>query len=104
MSAMNDLPAQTLLVFDRDDWVYVVPSFEAAAVEFEAVDVADGTYEAFTLDGERVALTAPGGWRGPVLVEATGQRDMAALRERIRRSSGSPAPTPEELARLHLSR
>ncbi|MER7106708.1 hypothetical protein [Streptomyces sp. NPDC000229] len=101
---MTDLPAQTLLVFDRDDWVYVVPSFEAAALEFEAVDVADGTYEAFTVDGERVALTAPEGWRGPVVVEATGQRDMAALRERIERSSGSPAPTPEELARLHLSR
>ncbi|MFF8287702.1 hypothetical protein ACF068_00540 [Streptomyces sp. NPDC016309] len=101
---MTDLPAQTLLVFDRDDWVYVLPSFDAAAHELEAVDVAGGEYEAFTLDGERVALTAPGGWRGPVVVGPTGRRDPEALRERIERSSGSPAPTPEELARLHLNR
>ncbi|MFF9866979.1 hypothetical protein ACF1G0_16430 [Streptomyces sp. NPDC013953] len=109
---MNDrpaLPPHALLLFDRDDGVCVLPSYDAAENSLEAADVAAGKYEAYAPDGRVVRLAAPGGPYGPVSVTATGEFDPAGLEARIVRVwrdafPGETPPGAAELARTHLER
>ncbi|GAB2726447.1 hypothetical protein [Streptomyces bullii] len=108
---MDALPADAVMVFDRDGGLSVFPSADAAAEWLEAPDVADGEYpDAYTPDGRVVLVTAPQGWRGPVVVETTERVDEEALERRVtaywdRHGRGrSDAPGVAETAILLLEK
>ncbi len=69
------------LAFDRDDWAYVIPSASEVGGHLEAVDVEQGEYQIYLLDG-RVAEAAV--INGRVTLREADQQDLAGLAERLR--------------------
>ncbi|WP_405521601.1 hypothetical protein OG426_00710 [Streptomyces canus] len=79
-----DLPSGTVLVFDRDEDLIVFESFVDATNYLEAMDVSDGEYTAaYSPEGGVLALTAPEGPEGPVVLTRTGIGDPADLERRV---------------------
>ncbi|MFD8805854.1 hypothetical protein [Streptomyces sp. NPDC059597] len=107
MSGPAPLPPATVLVLDRDDWLYVYTSFAHVTNDLEAIDVAEGEYTAYAPDGRVLALTAPGGRRGPVVLARTEEFDPVGLERRVARSwrrhhPRHPPLGPAETARRFL--
>ncbi|MGV9341772.1 hypothetical protein [Streptomyces sp. NPDC003688] len=107
MSGAAPLPPETVLVLDRDDWLSVYASFAHVTHDLEAIDVAEGEYTAYAPDGRVLALTAPDGWRGPVVLARTEEFDTAGLERRVTRSwqrhqAGHPPLDPSETAHRFL--
>ncbi|MGX4688607.1 hypothetical protein [Streptomyces sp. JNUCC 63] len=96
--------ADTVMVFDRDGELVVLPSLRAAEEQLEAMDVADGEYAAFTTEGRVVELRAPEGAEGPVLAARTGEDGREDLERHLarfwHRRPGHAPPGPEDTARL----
>ncbi|WP_328504760.1 hypothetical protein OG828_47985 [Streptomyces sp. NBC_00457] len=105
-----ELPNDTVLVFDQTEDLCVFTSFVHAANWLEAIDVAEGEYTAaYTPGGGIVALTAPKGWRGPVLLARTDRTDLAELDRRVARyweihQVGRPSYDPAQTARFLIDR
>jgi hypothetical protein len=78
-----------VFVFSSDDPAPIIfPSVSHAAGWMEAIDVADGGYDAvFMLDGRVVEVTTD---RDRVVLTPTARQDEAGLRERIRNSPVLP--------------
>jgi hypothetical protein len=70
-----------LLAFDRDDWAYVIPSASEADGHLESVDVEDGEYQVYLLDGRVVDAVVID---GRVALRESELRDRAGLHERLR--------------------
>ncbi|MFG2732480.1 hypothetical protein [Streptomyces canus] len=105
-----DLPSDTVLVFDRDEDLIVFESFVHATNYLEAIDVSDGEYTAaYSLEGGVLALTAPEGPEGSVVLNRTGRGDPADLERRVahywrRHQVGQPAGDPLQTARFLIDR
>lgn len=105
-----DLPCETVLVFDRDEDLYAFESFVHATNYLEAIDVSEGEYPAaYSPDGGVLALTAPEGPQGPVLLTRTGRADLADLERRVaryweRHQRGQPSCDPPQTARFLIDR
>ncbi|MFE5923915.1 hypothetical protein [Streptomyces sp. NPDC056468] len=81
-----DLPADTVLIFDQDEGLSVFESFMHATNYLEAIDVSEGEYTAaYSPDGGGLALTAPEGWEGPVVMTRTSRGDLVDLKRRVAR-------------------
>ncbi|MFI1292171.1 hypothetical protein ACH4VM_27520 [Streptomyces sp. NPDC020792] len=100
-------PADIVMVFDRDEELAVFPSLRATEAGLEAMDVADGEYAAFTVEGRLVDLRAPDGEEGPVLVARTEEDGREELERHLARfwarRPGRPPLGPEDTARLLLA-
>lgn len=70
-----------LRIVDRDGEVMPLPSVRDAELQLEAIDVLDGEYAAFGVDGRVLALRAVG---DDVILTGTEGWDLAGLRTRIR--------------------
>ena len=68
-----------LMAFDRDGEAYVFLSLDAAHGELEAIDVADGEYELFTLDGRLVQPSSVNTRRGEFDLDITDRHDLVRL-------------------------
>ena len=68
-----------VIVFDRDGEPHVFRSLHEAQGELEAIDVADGEYEVFTLDGRYVCASGDER-RGEVYFELTDRDELDRLR------------------------
>ncbi|MFE1437435.1 hypothetical protein [Streptomyces sp. NPDC058739] len=105
-----DLPADTVLVFDRDEDLMVFESFAHTTNYLEAIDVSEGEYPAaFSPNGGVLALTAPQGPRGPVVVTRTDVDDLAGLHRRVaryweRHQQGNTPLGPVPTARFLIER
>ncbi|MFJ5774548.1 hypothetical protein [Streptomyces sp. NPDC093094] len=105
-----DLPPDTVLVFDRDEDLSVFESFTHATNHLEAIDVSEGEYPAaYSPDGRLLELTAPDGWKGPVVVARTDRADLAALEQRVarywqRHQRGQVPRDPLQTARFLIDR
>ncbi|MGW3506627.1 hypothetical protein [Streptomyces sp. NPDC000994] len=99
-------PADIVMVFDRDEELAVFPSLRAAEDGLEAMDVTDGEYTAFTVEGRLVDLRAPDGEEGLVLAARTeedGREDLERPLARFwARRPGRAPLDPEGTARLLL--
>jgi hypothetical protein len=81
-----ELPPDTVLVFDRDEELFVFASFVHATNWIEAIDVDEGEYAAvYSPDGGVWALTAPEGPEGSVVLARTGSADLGDLERRVTR-------------------
>lgn len=100
-------PADIVMVFDRDEELAAFPSLRATEAGLEAMDVADGEYAAFTVEGRLVDLRAPDGEEGPVLVARTEEDGREELERHLARfwarRPGRPPLGPEDTARLLLA-
>ncbi|MFJ9709579.1 hypothetical protein [Streptomyces sp. NPDC101234] len=105
-----DLPADTALIFDQDEDLNVFESFVRATNYLEAIDVSEGEYTAaYSPDGGVLALTAPEGWEGPVVLTRTNRSDLVDLERRVarywqRHQIGKPAQGLRETARFLIDR
>jgi hypothetical protein len=103
-------PLDTVLVFDRDEDLVVFESFAHAANWIEAIDVDEGEYTAaYSPDGGVLALTAPEGPKGPVVLARTGSVDLGDLEQRVarywhRHQTGQPTRDPLQTARFLIER
>ncbi|AXE78112.1 hypothetical protein C5746_15500 [Streptomyces atratus] len=105
-----DLPPDAALIFDQDEDLSVFESFVHATNYLEAIDVSDREYTAaYSPDGGVLALTAPEGWTGSVVLTRTGRGDLVDLERRVarywqRHQIGKPPRDPLETARFLLDR
>ncbi|MFE7439047.1 hypothetical protein ACFU7X_01035 [Streptomyces chartreusis] len=105
-----DLPPDTALIFDQDEELSVFESFVHATNYLEAIDVSEVEYTAaYSPDGGVLALTAPEGWKGPVVLTRTGRSDLVDLERRVarywqRHQTGKPPLGPQETARFLIDR
>jgi hypothetical protein len=105
-----DLPSDTVLVFDRDEDLVVFGSFRDATDYLEAIDVSDGEYTAaYSPEGGVLALTAPEGPEGSVVLSRTGRGDPADLERRVarywqRHQVGQPPRDPRQTASFLIDR
>ncbi|MGY4983473.1 hypothetical protein ACWCYL_41195 [Streptomyces sp. 900105755] len=105
-----DLPPNTALIFDQDEDLSVFESFLHVTNYLEAIDVSEGEYTAaYSPDGGVLALTAPEGWEGPVVLARTGRGDLVDLEQRVarywqRHQLGKPPLGPLETARFLIDR
>jgi hypothetical protein len=103
-------PLDTVLTFDRDEGLLVFESFVHATNWIEAIDVDEGEYTAaYTPDGGVLALTAPEGPEGSVVLARTGSVDRGDLERRVarywrRHQPGQPARDPLQTARFLIER
>ncbi|MFD8915545.1 hypothetical protein [Streptomyces sp. NPDC059575] len=109
MSGPAPLPPETVLVLDRDDWLYVYASFPDVTIDLEAMDVADAEYTAYAPDGRVLALTTPADWEdaGTITLTRTEEFDTAGLERRVarywqRHQPNRPPLDPPETARWML--
>lgn len=104
------LPPDTALIFDQDEDLSVFESFLHATDVLEAIDVSEGEYTAaYSPDGGVLALTAPEGWEGPVVMTRTGRGDLVDLERRVarywqRHQMGKPPLGRLETARSLIDR
>ncbi|MGK5629005.1 hypothetical protein [Streptomyces sp. URMC 123] len=95
-----------MLIFDQDEDLLVFESFVDATDWLEAIDVDQGEYTAaYTPDGGVLALTAPEGPEGSVVLTRTGSADLGDLERRVacywrRHRTGRPPRDPAQTARL----
>jgi hypothetical protein len=105
-----DLPPDTVLVFDQEEDLIVFESFVHATNYLEAIDVSEGEYTAaYSPDGRVLALTAPEGPEGPVVLIRTGRGDLADLERRVarywqRHQIGQAPRAPLQTARFLIDR
>jgi hypothetical protein len=105
-----ELPPDTVLIFDRDEDLFVFESFVDATNWIEAIDVDEGEYTAtYSPDGGVLALTAPEGPEGLVLLTRTGSVDLGDLERRVvrywrRHQTGQPLRDPLQTARFLIER
>ncbi|MEU6251135.1 hypothetical protein [Streptomyces sp. NPDC047043] len=105
-----DLPSDTVFVFDQDEDLIVFETFVYATNYLEAIDVSDGEYTAaYSPDGGVLALTAPEGPEGSVVLTRTGRGDLADLERRVahywqRHQVGQPPRDPLHTARFLIDR
>lgn len=103
-------PPCTVLVFDRDEDLLVFDSFAHATNWIEAIDVDEGEYTAaYSPDGGVLALTAPEGPEGLVVLARTGSMDLGDLERRVarywrRHQAGQPTRDPLQTARFLIER
>ncbi|MEV5006936.1 hypothetical protein AB0K74_05595 [Streptomyces sp. NPDC056159] len=99
-------PADIVMVFDRDEELAVFPSLRATENGLEAMDVVDGEYTAFTVEGCLVDLRAPDGEEGLVLAARTEEDGREDLERHLalfwNRRPGRAPLGPEDTARLLL--
>ncbi|WP_158711545.1 hypothetical protein [Streptomyces xylophagus] len=101
-----ELPPDTVLVFDRDEDLFVFESHVHVTNWIEAMDVDDGEYPAvYSPDGGVLALTAPEGPEGPVVLSRTDDVDLGDLERRVaaywhRHQTGRPPRDPLQTARF----
>ncbi|MEU6547710.1 hypothetical protein [Streptomyces sp. NPDC046859] len=105
-----ELPPDTVLVFDRDDDLLVFESFVHATNWIEAIDVDEGEYTAaYSPDGGVLALTAPEGPEGSVVLARTNIVDLGDLEQRVarywlRHQAGQAPRDPLQTARSLIER
>lgn len=105
-----DLSPTTVLVFDQDEDLIVFESFVHATNYLEAIDVSEGEYTAaYSPEGRLLALTAPEGPQGPVVLTTTDRSDLADLERRVarywqRHQIGQPSRDPLQTARFLIDR
>lgn len=105
-----DLRPTTVLVFDQDEDLIVFESFVHATNYLEAIDVSEGEYTtAYSPEGRLLALTAPEGPQGPVVLTNTDRSDLADLERRVarywqRHQIGQPSRDPLQTARFLIDR
>jgi hypothetical protein len=106
---MEPLP-DTVLIFDRDEDLLAFESLVHATNWIEAIDVDEGEYTAaYSPDGGVLALTAPEGPEGTVLLARTGSVDLGDLERRVaaywrRHQVGPPTRDPLQTARFLIER
>jgi hypothetical protein len=102
--------SDTVLIFDRDEDLLVFDSFVHATNWIEAIDVDEGEYTgAFSADGGVLALTAPEGPEGSVVLARTGSVDLGELERRVarywrRHQTGQPTRDPLQTAWFLIER
>lgn len=107
-----ELPATTVLVFDRDEDLLVFASFVQATDWIEAIDVDEGEYPAlYSPDGGvwELSASAPEGPQGSVVLAETGRVDLDDLERRVarywrRHRAGEPPRDPLQTARFLIER
>jgi hypothetical protein len=105
-----ELPANTVLIFDRDEDLLVFASFVQATNWIEAIDVDEGEYTAaYSPDGGVLALSAPEGPEGSVVLAETGGVDLGDLERRVarywrRHQAGEPPRDPLQTAQFLIER
>jgi hypothetical protein len=105
-----ELPTTTVLIFDRDEDLLVLASFVQATDWIEAIDVDEGEYPAvYSPDGGVLALSAPEGPEGSVVLTETGRVDLDDLERRVarywrRHRAGEPPRDPLRTAQFLLER
>ncbi|MEV0909939.1 hypothetical protein [Streptomyces hokutonensis] len=105
-----ELPLDTVLVFDRDEGLFIFESRTRAANWIEAIDIDEGEYTAaYSPDGGVLTLAAPEGPEGSVVVSRTGSVDLADLERRVagywhRHQTGRPPRDPLRTARFLMDR
>ncbi|WP_189542946.1 hypothetical protein [Streptomyces gelaticus] len=105
-----DIPPDAALIFDQDEDLSVFASFVHATNYLEAIDVSEGEYTAaYSPGGGVLALTAPEGWKGSVVLTRTGRSDLVDLDRRVarywqRHQTGKPPRDPLETARFLIDR
>ncbi|MEV4433853.1 hypothetical protein [Streptomyces sp. NPDC049585] len=109
MTAMECSP-DTVLIFDRDEDLFIFESFVHATNWIEAIDVDEGEYTAaYSPDGGVLALIAPEGPEGSVVLVRTGGVDLGDLERRVarywcRHQAGQPPRDPLQTARFLVER
>jgi hypothetical protein len=76
-------PAAVFLFYEDGSGVDAYPSLTAARNQVEAIDVENGEYAFFTVDGRRIEATVGGRGRQDVWLEVVAGDVMAELRERL---------------------
>jgi hypothetical protein len=105
-----ELPPDTVLLFDRDEELFVFTSFVHATNWIEAIDIDEGEYTAvYSPDGGVLALTAPEGPEGSVVLVRTGSVDFGDLERRVarywrRHQTGQLPRDPLRTARFLIER
>ncbi|MFI6436476.1 hypothetical protein [Streptomyces sp. NPDC050759] len=105
-----EVPPDTVLVFDRDEELLVFASFVHATNWIEAMDIDEGEYAAvYSPDGGVLALTAPEGPEGPVVLVRTSSVDLGDLERRVarywrRHQTGQLPRDPLQTARFLIER
>ncbi|MEW2163872.1 hypothetical protein AB0912_12860 [Streptomyces sp. NPDC007084] len=105
-----ELPPDTVLVFDRDEDLLAFESSGHATNWIEAIDVDEGEYTAaYSPAGGVLALTAPDGPEGAVVLAGTGRVDLGDLERRVaaywrRHQAGLPPRDPIQTARFLIDR
>jgi hypothetical protein len=105
-----DLPPDTVLIFDQEEDLIVFESFLHATNYLEAIDVSEGEYTAaYSPDGRVLALSAPEGPEGRVVLTRTGSGDLADLDRRVarywqRHQTGRSPCDPLQTARFLIDR
>ncbi len=103
-------PPDIVLIFDRGEDLLVFESFVHATNWIEAMDVDEGEYTAaYSPDGGVLALTAPEGPEGSVVLARTGSVDLGDLERRVagywrRHQVGQPTRAPLPTARFLIER
>ena len=105
-----DLPPATVLIFDQDEDLIVFESFVHATNYLEAIDVSAGEdTAAYSPEGRLLALAAPEGPQGSVVLTTTDKSDLADLERRVarywqRHQIGQPSRDPLQTARFLIDR
>ncbi|MGW2893121.1 hypothetical protein ACWDAO_00430 [Streptomyces sp. NPDC001212] len=105
-----ELPPDTVFIFDRDEDLFVFASFVHATNGIEAIEIDEGEYTAaYSPDGGVLALTAPEGPEGSVILARTGSMDLGDLERRVarywrRHQTGQPPRDPLHTARFLIER
>ncbi|WRZ87675.1 hypothetical protein OHB54_45885 [Streptomyces sp. NBC_01007] len=103
-------PPDAVLIFDRDEDLFVFESSVHAVDWIEAIDVDEGEYPAaYSPDGGVLTLTAPEGPKGSVVLSRTGSVDLGDLERRVaiywrRHQTGQAPRDPLRTARFLTDR